>query len=84
MVWRKRIQLQGLYWRNTWKDGYYLMSKYLETYIKSNKVQMEKEAFDFLVTDLLAKNLRGNDKQRTLTAHNMEDILKNQFDNRDH
>ena len=55
------------------------MSKYLETYIKSNKVQMEKEAFDFLVTDLLAKNLRGNDKQRTLTAHNMEDMLKNQF-----
>ena len=55
------------------------MSKYLETYMKSNKGQMEKEAFDFLVTDLLAKNLRGNDKQRTLTAHNMEDMLKNQF-----
>jgi hypothetical protein len=55
------------------------MNRYLETYMKSNKGQMEKEAFDFLVTDLLAKNLRGNDKQRTLTAHNMEDMLKNQF-----
>ena len=55
------------------------MAKYLETYMKSNKSQMEKEAFDFLVTDLLSKNLRGNDKQRTLTAHNMEDMLKNQF-----
>lgn len=55
------------------------MANYLETYTKSNKGQMEKEAFDFLVTDLLSKNLRGNDKQRTLTAHNMEDMIKNQF-----
>lgn len=55
------------------------MSKYLETYMKSNKDQMEKEAFDFLITDLLSRDLRGTDKQRTLTAHNMEDMLKDQL-----
>ena len=55
------------------------MANYLESYMKSNKGQMEKEAFDFLITDLLARNLRGDDKQRTLTAHNMEELLKNQF-----
>ena len=53
--------------------------KYLETYLNSDRDQMEKEAFDFLITDLLSRNLRGADKQRTLTAHNMEDMLKNQL-----
>ena len=55
------------------------MGNYLESYMKSDKSQMEKESFDFLITDLLSKNLRGDEKQRTLTAHNMEDLLKNQF-----
>ena len=53
--------------------------KYLENYMNSDRGQMEKEAFDFLITDLLSRNLRGVDKQRTLTAHNMEDMLKNQL-----
>jgi hypothetical protein len=53
--------------------------KYLETYLNSDRDQMEKEAFNFLITDLLSRNLRGADKQRTLTAHNMEDMLKNQL-----
>jgi hypothetical protein len=53
--------------------------KYLETYLNSDRDQMEKEAFNFLITDLLSRNLRGTDKQRTLTAHNMEDMLKNQL-----
>ena len=47
--------------------------------MNSDRGQMEKEAFDFLITDLLSRNLRGVDKQRTLTAHNMEDMLKNQL-----
>lgn len=53
--------------------------KYLEEYNSSDKEQMEKEAFDFLITDLLVKNLRGNEKQRTITAHNMEESLKTSF-----
>ena len=47
--------------------------------MNSDRCQMEKEAFDFLITDLLSRNLRGVDKQRTLTSHNMEDALKNQL-----
>ena len=53
--------------------------KYLETYMNSDRGKMEKESFDFLITDLLSRNLRGVDKQRTLTSHNMEDALKNQL-----
>ena len=41
--------------------------------------QMEKEAFDFLVTGLLSKNLKGKNKQRTITAHNMEETIGNQI-----
>ena len=53
--------------------------RYLEEYNSSDKEQMEREAFDFLITDLLVKNLRCNEKQRTITAHNMEESLKTSF-----
>lgn len=52
---------------------------YLDEYINSNRPVKEKESFDFLITDLLSRNLRGDDKQRTLTAHNMEEFTKNMF-----
>jgi hypothetical protein len=52
---------------------------YLDDYIKADRSLKEKESFDFLITDLLSRNLRGVDKQRTLTAHNMEEFTKNKF-----
>ena len=52
------------------------MISYLKYYNSADKSVCEKEAFNFLVTDLLSKNLTGEDKQFTITAHNMEEALK--------
>ena len=52
---------------------------YLDIYKKSDKSQNEKQSFDFLITDLLSNDTRGKDKQRSLSAHNIEDSLKFKF-----
>ena len=41
--------------------------------------QIGKESFDFLITDLMYKDVQGKQKQRELTAHNLEKIVDGQF-----
>lgn len=56
------------------------MGKYLDDYNKNkNKASKTQLAFNYIITDLLQKNLIGDEKIRTITGNNMESSSPSQF-----
>lgn len=56
------------------------MEKYLDDYNRNkHKASQSQLAFNYIITDLLQKNLTGDDKIRTLTGNNMENSSPSQF-----
>lgn len=55
-------------------------NKYYKAYKEcSNIKDKEKESFDYLITDLMVKDLYGADKSHTISAQNMEQKMPTNF-----